>query len=108
MPGALYPGEVAAIDGLNLGPATPASPIPGAQGQFFLTTVSGVTVLIGGIPAPILSASQTLITAQVPDGLRGSSATVQVQNSSGSTATWTVPWWPRPLPGRTRVYIEKS
>jgi hypothetical protein len=91
MPGALYPGEVIAIDGLNLGPATPASPIPGAQGQFFLTTVSGVTVLIGGIPAPILYASQTLINAQGPDGLTGSSTTVQVQNSSGSTAAWTVP-----------------
>jgi hypothetical protein len=90
MPGALFPGEVVAIDGLNLGPVTPATPSASAQGQF-PTTVSGVTVLIGGIPAPILYASQTLINAQVPYGLTGSSTTVQVQNSSGSTATWTVP-----------------
>jgi len=68
-------------------------------------------VLIGGIPAPILYASQTLITAQVPQGLTGSSATVQVQNGSGSTATWTVPLATPPtaqrLPGPDRDYIEK-
>jgi hypothetical protein len=90
IPGALYPREVIAIDGLNLGPVTPATPSAGAQGQF-PTSVSGVTVNLDGIPVPILYASQTLINAQVPTGLTGSSVTVQVQNSSGSTAMWTVP-----------------
>ncbi len=90
MPGALYPGEVVAIDGLNLGPVTPVTLPADTQGQF-PTTVSGATVLIGGIPAPILFASQTLISAQVPTELTGSSATVQVQNGSGSTAAWAVP-----------------
>src|ERR1019366_9318194 len=84
VPGALYPGEVLAIHGLNLGPATPSVPSVSAQGQF-LTTVSGVSVLIGGIPASILYASQTLISALVPYEVAGQPAvTVQVQNSSGS------------------------
>jgi uncharacterized protein (TIGR03437 family) len=90
MPGALYSGEIVAIDGLSLGSVTPVTPSASTQGQF-PTTVNGVTVLIDGIPAPILYESQTLITVQVPQGLTGSSATVQVQNGSGSTATWTLP-----------------
>lgn len=82
LPGALYPGEIVAIHGLNLGTAT---------------GVSGVSVLVGGIPASILYATPTLISAVVPYTVAGpSSVTVQVQNSSGSTAVWTLPLAPRP------------
>jgi IPT/TIG domain len=86
IPGALYPGEVVVIHGLNLGPAM---------------GISGVNVLVGGIPASILYATPTLISAVVPDAVTGpSSVTVQVQNSSGSTAVWSVPLSPQPA-GRT-------
>jgi hypothetical protein len=82
IPGALYPGEILAIHGLNLALSTAAS---------------GVNVLVGGIPASILSATPTLISAVVPYAVAGpSSVTVQVENSSGSTAVWTVPLAPQP------------
>ncbi len=77
--GALYPGEVIAIHGLNLGPTEPAFP-------------NGVNVLIGGISASILDASQTLIEAVVPyEVARQRDVTIQVQTNSGSTSIWDVP-----------------
>jgi len=79
--GTLYPGEVIAIHGLNLGPVPPASP----SGDV-------LNVLIGGISAPILDASPTLITTMVPyEVTRQRYVTVQAQNNSGSTATLDVP-----------------
>jgi len=80
--GAIYPGEILAIHGLNLAPSTAAS---------------GVNVLAGGIPASILYATPTLISAVVPYTVAGpSNVTVQVQTSSGSTAVWTLPLAPQP------------
>jgi hypothetical protein len=77
----LYPGELIAIHGLNLGPMPPASP-----------STDGVNVRIGGIYAPILDASPTLIDAMVPyEVARQGDVTIKVQNNSGSTATWDVP-----------------
>jgi len=88
---ALSPGEIIAIHGLNLGPLTAAGPSVNAQGQFS-TTVSGVSVAIGGYPAPILSASQTQINTAVPYEVSGQSAiTVQVLNMNASTAQWAIP-----------------
>jgi hypothetical protein len=79
--GVLYPGEAIAIYGLNLEGTTSAPPSP-----------NGVSVLIGGISAPIVDASPTLIHATVPAGAAGRhDVTVQVQNDGGSTATWDVP-----------------
>jgi len=77
--GPVYPGEVIAIQGLNLGPMTPAYP-------------NSVNILMGGISARILDASPTRITTMVPYEIaRQRDITVQVQNNSGSTATWDVP-----------------
>ena len=76
IPGAIYPGEILAIHGLNLTPSM---------------------VLVGGIPATILSATPTLISTLVPYTLAGaSSVTVQVQNTNSSTAVWTLPLAPQP------------
>ncbi len=82
IPGALYPGEIVAIHGLNFEPAMGAS---------------GLSVLVGGIPASILYATPTVISAVVPLTVAGpSTVTVQVQSSSGSTAVWTMPLAPQP------------
>jgi len=91
IPAALSPGEIIAIHGQNLGPTTPTGPLLNAQGQF-ATTVSGVSVMIGGYPAPILYAAQAQINTVVPYEVAGESAiTVQVQNGNNSTAQWAVP-----------------
>jgi uncharacterized protein (TIGR03437 family) len=91
VPAALSPGEIVTIHGQNLGPMTPVGPLVNAQGQFS-TTVSGVSVMIGGVPAPILSASQTQVNTVVPYEVAGQNAiTVQIQNVNASTAEWSVP-----------------
>lgn len=96
IPGALFPGETVAIQGLNLAPAT------AAVATTPTTTLGGVEVLIAGIPASILYATPTLITAVVPSEVAGpSNVTVQVQNSSGSTSAWAIPLAQHfPLPRR--------
>lgn len=91
LPAAVSPGEIIAIHGQNLGPTTPAGPSVSANGQFS-TTVAGVRVLIGGIPAPILYASQYEINTVVPYEVAGQSAlSVQVQNMSGFAPAWDIP-----------------
>jgi uncharacterized protein (TIGR03437 family) len=91
IPAALSPGEIVTIHGLNVGPPMPVGPSVNSQGQFS-TTVSGVSVMIGGYPAPILSASQTQVNTVVPYEVAGQNAiTVQVQNINVATAEWAVP-----------------
>jgi uncharacterized protein (TIGR03437 family) len=91
IPAALSPGDIITIHGLNVGPPMPVGPSVNSQGQFS-TTVSGVSVMIGGYPAPILSASQTQVNTVVPYEVAGQNAiTVQVQNINVATAEWAVP-----------------
>jgi len=71
-PAAVSPGEIIAIHGQNLGPTVPAGPSV-TNGQFS-TTVARVRVLIGGVPAPILYASQNeiniVVRMKLPDRAR--------------------------------------
>jgi uncharacterized protein (TIGR03437 family) len=91
LPAAVSPGEIIAIHGQNLGPLVPAGPSVSPTGQFS-TTVAGVRVLIGGIPAPILYASQNEINTVVPYEIAGQSAlSVQVQNVNGFATAWDIP-----------------
>jgi uncharacterized protein (TIGR03437 family) len=91
IPAALSPGEIVTIHGLNLGPLTPTGPSINAQGEFS-TMLAGTSVLIGGVPAPILYASQTQINTVVPYEVAGQNTiTFQVQNMDESTAQWAVP-----------------
>lgn len=68
-PGPLAPGMIFSIFGTNLGPAT------GLNGTVtdgrFTTSLSGVRVLLDGIPAPILFANATQINAVAPYQLFG-------------------------------------
>jgi uncharacterized protein (TIGR03437 family) len=62
--GAISPGEIIAIFGQNIGPAVPAALIVTAG--FAQTTVGGVTVTIDGQLAPIVYASGSQVSVQVP------------------------------------------
>lgn len=70
--GVVAPGELVSIYGDGLGPATPVifdpntPPIP--------TALSGTSVTIGGVPAPVLYASSTQLTCIVPYSVTGSTA----------------------------------
>ncbi len=63
--GAISPGSLTAIYGNNLADAVHAISPPG-PGQSFPTNVSGVTVSVNGVIAPLLYVSPTQINFQVP------------------------------------------
>jgi uncharacterized protein (TIGR03437 family) len=62
-------GELAALFGANLGPATGAV-VPVTSGAF-PTTYNGVEITVGGIPAPLLYVSQSQINFVVPSATAG-------------------------------------
>jgi uncharacterized protein (TIGR03437 family) len=64
MQGMASPGEVITLFGSNLGPATPVT----AQivNGNLTTQLGGVEVLVSGIPAPMIYASATQVSAVVP------------------------------------------
>jgi uncharacterized protein (TIGR03437 family) len=68
--GALSPGEVISIGGTGLGPASPAFLTLDSSGNV-ATTIGGVTVTIGGYPAPLIYVSSTQINAVVPYEVAG-------------------------------------
>src|SRR3954470_23659295 len=61
-PGTVALGGLVQINGLNLGPPEGAV----AEETPWQTRLSGITVVIGGKPAPIYSVSPGAIIAQVP------------------------------------------
>lgn len=65
-PGPLSPGEIIALFGLGIGPANPTYLSSAIKPGFVDTTVNGLTVMIGGLPAPLLYADPNQITVQVP------------------------------------------
>ncbi len=64
------PGEIVTVLGQKLGPAQSASFQLNQQGQV-PTTLDGVQVLIGGIPAPVIYASAHQVSAIVPFNFAG-------------------------------------
>lgn len=89
-PGAIAPGEIIAIKGSGLGPATGVSFSVDPSTGMVDTSLAGTMVLFAGIPAPILYASTGQVNAIVPYEIAGRSQVVmQVQyqgvSSTGST-----------------------
>jgi uncharacterized protein (TIGR03437 family) len=85
--GAVSPGQLISIVGTNLGPAAPAYLTLDRNGNV-ATSLSGVTVQVGGTPAPLIYASNTQINAVVPYEISGLlavpvSVTYQGQSSNG-------------------------
>ena len=82
----LVRGSLASIIGTNLADTTVSAsivPLP--------TSLGGVTVTVGGVPAPILYVSKTQVNFQVPWEVPvGGSANVIITNSSGVNSSQTV------------------
>jgi uncharacterized protein (TIGR03437 family) len=91
--GSIAPGEIVAIYGSGLGPATGVAFQLGSNGLVG-TSLAGTRVLFNGTPAPVLYASATQVNAIVPFGITGSTAQIAVQyqsQASASTAVSVVP-----------------
>ena len=82
----IAPGEIVAIFGTGLGPASLVSNTP--QNGVFPTQLAGTTVMIGGVAAPIIYTSANLVSAIVPYEINGQT-TVNVYSSLPSIRCWT-------------------
>lgn len=82
---AISPGEFIAIYGTGLAAATASSLPP------YPFSLGGVTVLIGGIQAPIYFVSTGQINCLVPFGVTGTSVAVTVTNAGKTSNTVTIP-----------------
>ncbi len=88
--GRISPAEVISIYGPHSGPA--AGTGPAARITTYPTSLAGVQVTIGGIPAPLLYVSDGQINAVVPMEVTAqSAATIQITN--GSTLLPSYPVW---------------
>jgi len=87
---AISPGEIVTLFGVGLGPASLVvnTPVNGYYG----TSLSGTTVSIGGVLAPIIYASATLVSAIVPYEVGGmTTASVYVTYQGQNSVVNTVP-----------------
>jgi uncharacterized protein (TIGR03437 family) len=64
--GPISPGEMVTLFGAGIGPATAAYAIVDPSTGKLATTIGGVQVLFNGIPAPMIYAGSTQISAVVP------------------------------------------
>jgi uncharacterized protein (TIGR03437 family) len=84
--GRVAPLEVISIYGLHLGVSTPQSATFNSSG-FLPTTLGGISVTIGGAPAPLLYVSDTQINTVAPTGLTlGAAVNLAVSNGSSTLA----------------------
>jgi uncharacterized protein (TIGR03437 family) len=87
---AISPGEIVTIFGVGLGPANLVvnAPVNG----YFPTSLAGTTVSIGGVLAPVIYASSTLVSAIVPYEVSGmTTANVFVTYQSQKSVVNAVP-----------------
>jgi uncharacterized protein (TIGR03437 family) len=75
---AVSPGEIVAIFGTNLGPATPAGTQLNGAGQVD-TSLAGAQVLFDGVPGPMVWASAGQLNAVVPFTIASGTTQVQVE-----------------------------
>lgn len=85
---AIAPGEFIALYGAGLSSTTQAALPP------YPTSVSGVSVTIGGIPAPIQLVSAGQINCLVPYGVTGSTVAIAVNNKGTFSNTVQIPLAP--------------
>ena len=83
--GAVAPGEIVAIFGTDMGPATPALGNLNAGGDL-ANSVSGMQVTFDGVLAPIFFASTGQINVEVPYEVAGKSSTSMVVSSGVSAS----------------------
>jgi uncharacterized protein (TIGR03437 family) len=90
LPGNISPGEILALFGTGLGPATLTTGAPDANGQF-PTTLSGTSATFNGIPAPIIYTSAGMVAVVAPYGITGSGTAVISVTYQGKTYSATMP-----------------
>jgi uncharacterized protein (TIGR03437 family) len=77
--GAVSPGEIVTLYGVNIGPATAVGFQVNADGTY-AKSLGGAQVLFDGVPAGVIYASASQVNTVVPYGLAGKSTTqVQVE-----------------------------
>jgi uncharacterized protein (TIGR03437 family) len=85
--GAVSPGEVVAVFGVNIGPLPRALPPAGS----FPTTLGNAQVLFDGVPVPLIFASATQVNAVAPYAVTGSTQVqVKFQGTASNTLTLAV------------------
>jgi uncharacterized protein (TIGR03437 family) len=72
--GAVAPGEIVALFGTALGPASPAD-LTLTNPKLVANSLAGIHVLFDGVPAPVLYGSAGQVNAVVPYAVAGESAT---------------------------------
>jgi uncharacterized protein (TIGR03437 family) len=92
-PDPISPGKIVVAYGVGLGPSSLVQNKPSNQsgGGQFGTQLSGTTVSLNGVAAPILYTSATQVAAVVPYGVTGTSAQVTVTYQGQTSAFFTVP-----------------
>jgi uncharacterized protein (TIGR03437 family) len=89
--GSVVPGELIAIFGSNLGPATLQQPTVSASGVV-ATIAGGTRVLFDGAAAPMIYASAGQVSAVAPFGIQGRASTqVQVEYLGVASAPIAIP-----------------
>ena len=88
--GPVAPGEMVILFGFGLGPNQLAKAVPASDGTF-PTSLAGTTVLINGIPAPLVYTSVTQVAAIVPESLTGAFVQFIVTYQSEPVAPISVP-----------------
>lgn len=84
--GTVAPGEFVVLFGSALGPATLTTPTPGTAPD----SLGGTTVTFDGIPAPILYASATQTSVQVPYGIAMPQTVLKVTRTGVSSVATTI------------------
>jgi adhesin/invasin len=77
------PGEIVSLFGVNLGPATGQSTL--AAGGLLATSQAGISVTVGGTPAPLYFVGANQINLQVPWEVAGNSSTPVVVSNNGQS-----------------------
>jgi uncharacterized protein (TIGR03437 family) len=88
--GAISPGEIVAIFGLNLGVSQRTQMQLNANGAVS-TSLAGTQVFVNGIRAPLLYASATQVGAVTPFGLTGTTAEFQIFYNGLTSTSLIVP-----------------
>jgi uncharacterized protein (TIGR03437 family) len=84
------PGEIVTIKGHGIGPNASITATPTAN--VFPTIVSGVSVLVNGVAAPILYAGPGQINAILPYAISGqSTVNIEVDNAGQRSNVWNAP-----------------
>jgi uncharacterized protein (TIGR03437 family) len=88
--GRVAPSEAISIYGLHLGVSTPLSATFNSSG-FLPTTLGGISVTIGGAPAPLLYVSDTQINAIAPAALTpGAAVNLAISNGASMLAPFRI------------------